>query len=162
MNRTLILVRHGKSSWDEASLPDRERPLAERGKRDAPMMGKRLAAHQVQPELILSSPASRALSTAAILAEALDYRADIVVDERLYASDVGTLLAVIAELGEHWRCVMLVGHDPEFSELAHRLSREINEMPTCAVAQFTFEVASWSAIATQQPTRVRFDYPKRR
>lgn len=162
MNRTLILVRHGKSSWDEASLPDRARPLAERGRRDAPMMGQRLAAHQVRPDLILSSPACRALSTATILAEALDYRADIVVDERLYASDARTLLAVIAELGEHWRCVMLVGHDPEFSALAHRLSREISEMPTCAVAQFTFEAASWSAIAAQQPTRVRFDYPKRR
>ena len=162
MKRTLLLVRHAKSSWDEVALPDRERPLAERGERDAPLMGRRLAKRKVKPDVILSSPACRALSTANIIAEALDYRArDIVVDERLYASDAETLLAVIGELGDHLSCVMLFGHNPEFTELAHRLSREITKMPTCAVAQFTFDSASWSAIAGLKPATVVLDYPKR-
>ncbi|MEG0010465.1 MAG: histidine phosphatase family protein [Aeromonas sp.] len=164
MKRTLILVRHGKSSWEE-DLPDRERPLAARGLRDAPMMGKRLAKaladNEAQPDLILSSPACRALSTARLLADALAYRGELALDERIYASDSRTLLAVIGALDERLKCVILVGHDPEFSELAHGFSKEITRMPTCAIARFSFEGASWSAIPTLTPTRVWFDYPKK-
>ncbi|MGY3943854.1 SixA phosphatase family protein [Aeromonas tecta] len=164
MKRTLILVRHGKSSWEE-DLPDRERPLAARGLRDAPMMGKRLAKalanHKIQPDLILSSPACRALSTARLFADALAYRGEIVLDERIYASDVRTLLAVIGALDDERRCIILVGHDPEFTELAHRFSKAITQMPTCAVARFSFEKASWSAIPTLAPASVCFDYPKK-
>lgn len=161
MERTLLLVRHAKSSWEEVALSDRARPLAKRGQRDAPLMGKRLAKAGVKPDAILSSPACRALSTANIIAEALDFRAkSILVDERLYASDVETLLAVIGELGDPLRCVMLFGHNPEFTDLAHRFSGKITRMPTCAVVQFTFDAASWSAIAGLKPVRVLFDYPK--
>jgi phosphohistidine phosphatase len=164
MKRTLILVRHGKSSWEE-DLPDRERPLAERGLRDAPMMGKRLAKalanHKTQPDLILSSPACRALATARLFAAELDYPTDLVIDERLYASDARTLLAVIGALDDGLRCVILVGHDPEFTELAYRFSKAIIQMPTCAVARFSFEKASWSAIPTLAPASVWFDYPKK-
>ncbi|MGB9495578.1 MAG: histidine phosphatase family protein [Azonexus sp.] len=162
MKRTLFLVRHAKSSWDDATLPDKERPLADRGKRDAPMMGKRLEKRQVKPDLILSSPARRALSTAEIIAKALAYSAeDIVVDDRLYATDAETLLGVIGDLSDELTCVMLFGHNPEFADLAHRLSSEVVRMPTCAVAQFTFESKSWSAISAIAPAQVFFDYPKK-
>ncbi len=162
MKRTLFLVRHAKSSWDGVALPDKERPLADRGKRDAPMMGKRLAKRQVKPDLILSSPACRALSTAEIIANELDYRAkDIVVDDRLYATEAETLLAVIGELSDKLKCVMLFGHNPEFTELAHRLSNEVTLLPTCAVAQFTFESKSWSTIGAVKPEKVVLDYPKK-
>jgi phosphohistidine phosphatase len=162
MKRTLFLVRHAKSSWDDVALPDKERPLADRGKRDAPMMGKRLAKHQVKPDLILSSPARRALSTAEIFARELDYKAeDIVVDGRLYATEAETLLGVIAELSDELTCVMLFGHNPEFADLAHRLSNDVAPMPTCAVAQFTFESKSWSAIGAIESAQVLFDYPKK-
>ncbi|UNP90604.1 histidine phosphatase family protein [Aeromonas encheleia] len=155
-------MRHAKSSWEEVALSDRARPLAKRGQRDAPLMGKRLAKAGVKPDAILSSPACRALSTANIIAEALDLRAkSILVDERLYASDIETLLAVIGELGDPLRCVMLFGHNPEFTDLAHRFSGKITRMPTCAVVQFTFDAASWSAIAGLKPVRVLFDYPKK-
>lgn len=157
--KTLVLVRHGKSSWEE-DVPDRKRPLAERGKRDAPEMGRRLAKAGVKPDLILSSPACRALSTARLLAEALAYRGDIALDERVYASDARTLLALIAGLDEGKGCVMLVGHDPEFTALAHHFSRGITRMPTCAVARFSFEGALWGAVPTLSPTRVWFDSPK--
>lgn len=162
MNRTLILVRHAKSSWDGTDLSDTERPLADRGKRDAPMMGKRLSKQQVKPDLILSSPARRAYATAEIIADELGYKAkDIVVDDRLYATDAETLLAVIGGLKDKLKCVMLFGHNPEFSELAHRLSSEITQLPTCAVAQFTYETKSWASIGEAKPVDVFLDYPKK-
>jgi phosphohistidine phosphatase len=161
MKRTLFLVRHAKSSWGDAALPDKERPLADRGKRDAPIMGKRLAKRQVRPDLILSSPARRAFSTAEIIAKELNYRTkDIVVDDRLYATDAETLLGVIGELSGKLKCVMLFGHNPEFTELAQRLSNGSALMTTCAVAQLTFESTSWSSIGSRKPVEVLLDYPK--
>ena len=162
MKRTLILVRHAKSSWDSLGLPDTERPLADRGKRDAPMMGKRLAKQQGTPDLILSSPARRALRTAEIIASELGYKTkDIVVDDRLYATDPETLLAVIGGLNDKLKCVMLFGHNPEISELAHRLSADIALLPTCSVAQFTFESKSWATIGSVKAEKVVLDYPKK-
>ncbi len=160
--KTLFLIRHAKSSWDNAALPDKERPLNDRGRRDAPKMGERLAKRDVKPDLILSSPAVRALSTAEIIAEKLNYRRkDIVVTERLYAAEVDDLLDVIRQLGDELKCVMLFGHNPEFTELAHRLSGEIAHMPTCAIAEFTFDAKSWSGIDSIKPAQILLDYPKK-
>ncbi len=137
--------------------------MSDRGKRDAPMMGIRLAKRQISPDLILSSPAHRALSTAKIIALELNYRIkDIVVDERLYATDAEKLIGVIGGLGDQMKCVMLFGHNPEFSDLAQRLSNKPILMPTCAVAQFTFESTSWSSIGSTEPAEVLLDYPKQR
>jgi phosphohistidine phosphatase len=160
--KALFLIRHAKSSWDDTALPDKDRPLNDRGKRDAPKMGKRLARRDVKPDLILSSPATRALTTAEIIAKKLDYkRKDIVVDDRLYAGEADDLLNVIHKLGDKRERVILVGHNPELTELAHRLSSEITHMPTCAVAAFTFDAKSWSNIGTAKPAKVALDYPKK-
>ena len=160
--KTLILVRHAKSSWDDSALPDKDRPLGDRGKRDAPKMGKRLAKRDVKPDLILSSPATRALTTAETIAEKLDYkRKKIVVDDRLYPGGADALLEVIHKLDDELNCVMLFGHNPGFAELAHRLSSEITEMPTCAVAEFTFDATSWSNIGQTKLARVSLDHPKK-
>jgi len=160
--KTLFLVRHAKSSRDDPSLPDRDRPLDERGKQDAPKMGKRLAKRDVKPDLLLSSPALRALTTAQLVAEEISYkRKDIVVDDRLYASSDDELLAVIRALDRKLNRVMLFGHNPEFTDLAHRLSNEIVDMPTCAVAEFTFDTTAWSAVGEVKPANVAFDYPKK-
>ena len=159
--KTLLLVRQAKSSRDELALPDKERPLNDRGMRDAPRMGERLARQDVKPDLILSSPAERALATAQIIAEKLDYVVtDIVVDERLYSAESGALLEVIRNLGEKPKCVMLFGHNPELTELAHGLSSKITDMPTCAVAEFIFDAKSWSNIGKQEPTKVALYRPK--
>jgi phosphohistidine phosphatase len=105
--KTLFLVRHAKSSWDDTALPDKDRPLDDRGRRDAPEMGKRLAKRAVKPDLILSSPARRALTTAEVIAKKLDYKLkDIVVDDRLYAGGADDLLNVIRELGDESERVM--------------------------------------------------------
>jgi phosphohistidine phosphatase len=161
--RTLILVRHAKSSWNEPGVPDRDRPLNERGERDAPRMGARLAKHGVKPDLIVTSPAVRALATAKIMAGKLDYkRGDIRVDDRLYAAEADTLLHVIRELGDPPRCVMLVGHNPEMTELAHRLSSRITHMPTCAVAVFSFKAKSWSVAGDDEPASAELHTPRHR
>jgi phosphohistidine phosphatase len=159
--KTLLLVRHAKSSWDDAATPDKDRPLSNRGKRDAPKMGERLAKRGVKPELILSSPARRALDTAKIIAKELDYKLGrVVVDDRLYAVDADELLRVIGRLDDELECVMLFGHNPELTELAHRLSSKITHMPTCAVAEFTFEAKLWSSIGKDDPKWAALCYPK--
>ena len=160
--KTLFLIRHAKSSWGDTALPDEDRPLNDRGRRDAPKMGERLAKRDVKPDLILSSPAMRALETAEIIAKKLDYRRkDIVVDGRLYAVGADELLDVIHKLGDKLERVMLFGHNPGLTELAHRLSSKIAHMPTCAVAEFTFDAKSWSKIGKVKLAKVAFDYPKR-
>ena len=159
--KTLFLVRHAKSSRDDPALPDRERPLNDRGMRDAAKMGKRLAKEDARPDVILSSPAVRALATAEIIARKLDHKLkDIVVDERLYAAAPDDLLELIRELGDKPKRVMVFGHNPEMTELAHRLSSKITDMPTCAVAEFSFDAKSWSSVGIQEPAKVTFHLPK--
>lgn len=128
--KTLYLVRHAKSSRDAPMLPDKDRPLNDRGKRDAPRMAKQLAKRDVKPDLILSSPARRALTTAELFAKNLNYKVnDIVIDKRLYATSPEGLLEVIREYGDKPKRVMLFGHNPELTELAHRLSRKLTDIP---------------------------------
>lgn len=145
--KKLFLVRHAKSSRDDAALPDKDRSLAGRGRRDAPEMGKRLAQRGVKPDLIVSSPALRARLTAELIARKLDYKLKhLAVDDRLYGGGPDGLLDAIHEINDKVRSVMLVGHNPELTELAHRLSSEITHLPTCAVAEFTFDEKSWSGV----------------
>ncbi|WP_372526740.1 SixA phosphatase family protein [Piscinibacter sp.] len=106
--KTQFLIRHAKSSWDDTALSDKDRPLNDRGKRDATRMGERLAQRDVNPDLILSSPAMRALTTAAIVAKKLGCELnDIVVDDRLYAVEADDLLDVIHAVDDKLKTVML-------------------------------------------------------
>ena len=160
--KTLFLVRHAKSSRDDPTLRDRERPLDDRGMRDATRMGRRLAERKVKPDRILSSPALRALTTAQLIAGEIGAsRQDIDVVEQLYASTPGELLAVIRALDNRVERVMLFGHNPEFTDLARRLSPEIRDMPTCAVAEFRFETQAWADVGEVEPAKVRLDEPKK-
>ena len=160
--RTLILIRHGKSSWAEPAGPDRERELDARGQRDAPAMGRRLAKRGVKPDLIISSPARRALSTARLIAAELNARhRRITVDERLYAATPLDLLAVVQGLDAHLHCVMLIGHNPGLSEFAHALSDEVAELPTCGVAAMEFDVKSWPEIDRATLASVDLDRPEK-
>ncbi len=160
--KKLFLIRHAKSSRDDPELSDKDRPLNDRGKRDATKMAEQLARRDVNPDLILSSPAMRALTTAEIVARKLGYELhDIVVDEHLYAVEADDVLDVIHALGDKLKIVMLFGHNPELTELGQRLSAEITHMPTCAVAEFTFDAKSWSCIGKVEPAHVALAYPKR-
>ncbi len=161
--KTLILVRHAKSSWAEPGLADRDRVLNDRGRRNAPEMGKRLAKRDLKPDVVLSSPATRALATAKLLAEELDYKcADIRVDDRLYAAEADVVVEVVRELGDGPKRVMVVGHNPEMTDLAQRYSGTIDHMPTCAVAVFTFDIASWRALGPGEARSCAFHTPKSR
>ena len=159
--KTLMLVRHAKSSWDHPGISDHDRPLNHRGRRDAPDMGRRLAERGLVPDRILSSTALRAHTTAQLMAEALGFDVDdIIVDERLYAASADEVLQVIGELDNEVGTAMVVGHNPETASLAHRFSRDVGEMPTCAVAVFTFDEDGWYELEDAEPTSVLVETPR--
>ena len=161
--KTLFLVRHAKSSWKDASLPDLLRPLNKRGRRDAPMMGRRMAKRGVEVELLLSSRATRAQQTAEALAEELSYPWDeIVTEEGLYEADSDEILTVIEEQDDWIDRLMVVGHNPGLTSLANYLARaDIENVPTTGVVELRYDVSDWSAVASTKPIKVRFDYPKK-
>lgn len=160
--KTLYLVRHAKASRDDPALPDRERPLDERGLHDAAKMGKRLAKHHAKPDLIVSSPALRALKTAQLVAGEIGYpRKHVLVEDLLYAARVADLLAVIHDTDAKIDRLMLCGHNPEFSELASRLAGEQVELSTCAVAVFVYDGKSWADVgAAAKLERFTLEQPK--
>jgi phosphohistidine phosphatase len=141
--RTLILLRHAKSDWsgDEA---DRDRPLAPRGRRQAPDAGRWLAANVESIDLVVLSPARRARSTWELVAAELDSPPPTRVEERAYAASARELLAVVRGLPEHAATVVLVGHNPGMEDLASGLTGEPTPMPTSALAVVTLS-GSWSA-----------------
>jgi phosphohistidine phosphatase len=158
--KTLVLVRHAKSAWGDPTLADHDRPLNDRGRRDAPEMGRRLRERGVAPDAILSSTAVRARSTAEAIAEELGTAHGVLAfDERLYGSLPETILSVVAEVDDDVTTVLVVAHDPGMSDLANRLSGEIEHMPTCGVAEFRFAAWSWSEIGDAEPLEVHLDTP---
>ncbi len=160
--KELIIVRHAKSSWRDSGLDDRERPLNKRGERDAPEMGARLARRKDRPDLIVSSPAVRALATARIIARKLDYaRKDIVLIERLYGAGLDELLDVIRKADESVATLLLFGHNPGLTQLANHLGpREIPNLPTCGVLHLRFDADIWAVVGFARGEEVLFDFPK--
>ncbi|KPJ90982.1 MAG: hypothetical protein AMS18_09660 [Gemmatimonas sp. SG8_17] len=161
--KTLLLVRHAKSSWKDQALADCDRPLNNRGMRDAPRMGKRLANRQVQPDLVVSSPAVRAMSTAKAIATEIGYPATkIAVEECIYHGGIAGLLRAIHELDDAANCAMLFGHNPELTSLVNQLAHcSIDNVPTCGVAEIKFTATSWREIGEVGGQLVDFDYPKK-
>ena len=162
MSKLLYLVRHAKSSWSDRSLSDRDRPLNKRGRRSAPDMGRRLAAQDHLPELIISSPAKRAFSTARKIARELGYdRSEIMKDESLYFSGTGAMLDLLESLDDGYQRVMIVGHNPAMTSLMNILSgSSIDNMPTCAVAVIEYPMASWSELRSVEGQLLAYDFPK--
>jgi phosphohistidine phosphatase len=150
--KNLILIRHAKSSWKDPGLSDRDRPLNKRGKRDAPAMGRTLNERRLLPDLILSSPATRARKTAVKIAKAVGYDTErVTVDEQIYLQGLPGLLNLISCLDNGLQRVYLVGHNPDLTELANRLTgADIDNMPTCAVVSIEFPVESWRDCALMQ------------
>ena len=161
--KELIIVRHAKSSWKDATVYDHERPLNKRGKRDAPEMGARLKQRGCEPDLIVSSSAVRALETARTVAGEIGYaRKGIVVEDRLYGAGVTELLQVINGVDDSVDSLMICAHNPGLTDLANHLGpREIFNMPTCGVLHLGFEVDTWSAVGHVCGDEVLYDYPKR-
>ncbi|MEM8682969.1 MAG: histidine phosphatase family protein [Pseudomonadota bacterium] len=161
--KTLTLIRHAKSSWDDVSLTDAERPLNRRGQRDAPKMAERLVARGVNPDLIIASPAVRASTTADIIAGKLEYpRERIVREASLYLASLDELLDITAMQDDALQHLVLVGHNPGMTLYANRLVPGLtNNVPTTGVVSVSLDRDDWSLYADPGATLKFFDYPKK-
>jgi phosphohistidine phosphatase len=142
--KTLLLLRHAKSSWKEPGLSDFERPLNGRGLKAAPLMGRFLRRQNLPPDLILSSPAKRASQTTRLIIEAMKLAAEPEFDEHIYEASVGDLIEVISEIEDGANVVLLVGHNPGLEELLEFLTGEARQMQTAALAHLTLNIDKWS------------------
>ncbi len=160
--KTLILVRHAKSSWDSFDIQDFDRPLNDRGKRDAPDMAARLKEKGLKVDALVSSPARRAKKTAKVFAEGLKKeKGDVIFIDRLYGADVATLKEVVSSLEDKYEAVALFAHNPGLTEYANTLSTvRIDNMPTCALFAVQASVNKWSQFADAEKSFLFFDYPK--
>lgn len=155
--RELILIRHAKSDWGDPTLSDHDRPLNDRGVRNAPMMAQRLLDSGIAPQRIISSTATRARTTAEAFGGALGLEVEL--DEELYLASASTLLSKAVASGS--ASLVLVAHDPGISDLAWRLSDGgIDHMPTCAVARFRWDVDEWSEATSRAADSWTLDTPR--
>jgi len=160
--KTLILVRHAKSSWGDFTLPDFDRPLNERGKHDAPMMAKRLLEKGVKIDALVSSPAKRAKRTAQAFADVLGINKDqIIFREKLYLAGVEEFFNVIDQLDESIKNAAIFSHNPGITVFANMLQvAVIDEMPTCSIFAITTSVEKWSDFRKAKKEFWFFDFPK--
>lgn len=143
--KTLLLLRHAKSSWDDSSIPDFDRPLAPRGKRDAPRMGKEFAARGPVPDLVVSSPAQRARDTTTLFLHAAKIETQLRFEDKIYEASTPELIALVRKLPDTARSVLIVGHNPGFEELIARLTKSRKTVPTCSLARIDFDGETWEA-----------------
>jgi phosphohistidine phosphatase len=144
--KSLLLLRHAKSSRDDPSLRDFDRPLNDRGKGDAKLMGRFMRDQGIQPELVISSPAKRAQRTAELVLKAAGLTITPVYDKRIYEAEVHHLMQVISEIESSINLAMLVGHNPGFEELFHALTGESRDFPTAALARIELNAAVWDKV----------------
>lgn len=154
-------MRHAKSSWADPGQPDFARPLNERGRQAAPLMGRFLRRHYPQLDLIISSPAERARETTQLARTAAQYDCALNFDARIYEASAARLLAVVNEIAEPAAHVLLVGHNPGMEDFVRLLTDAPPErMPTAAVACITFELATWHAVSAHTGRLVQLVRPK--
>lgn len=169
----LTLIRHAKSSWDDRSLKDHDRPLNERGRNQAPMMGRFIARTYLgtdgvnallpMPDRLISSTAVRALTTAQLMQPALGVGSEIIAPEpRVYLAEPKTLLQVVREIPDHWNHIMIFGHNPGISEFAEDMLKRdlIEEMPTCAAVLLELPWDAWAAIDWKEARLIGYITPK--
>lgn len=144
--KTLLLLRHAKSSWKQPEMHDHERPLNKRGKKEAPKVGKYLKENNLIPELILSSTARRALDTARAVAEEIGYEEPIDLHQDLYLSDTACYLDTLRCLPDEVNRVLVVGHNPELDEFLTLLTDVTTHLTTAALAQIDLPISSWQEL----------------
>lgn len=145
--KTLLILRHAKSSWKRSELADHDRPLNKRGKHDAPRMGKLLMDEELIPELIISSTAERAKKTTELLANEMGYTGEIVYDRDLYAAWPEAYIETLCVLPDDYETVMVVGHNPGLEDLLEMLTDEVERMPTAALAQVSLPIENWRELS---------------
>jgi phosphohistidine phosphatase len=144
--KTLLILRHAKSSWKNHQLADHDRPLKKRGRRDAPRVGELLQDESLFPDFILCSTAKRARETLDLLVDACGYDGEIEYNRDLYHTDAEDILEVLSELPEEYDSVMVVGHNPGLEELVEILSDEWVRLPTAALAHIELPIGGWDEL----------------
>lgn len=160
--KTLIVVRHAKSSWSEAGKGDHDRPLNSRGKKDAPEMAKRLRKSGIKIDLLVSSTALRAHTTTQYFAAEYDFsKKDIVLEGQLYLASAEAYYEVLSKLNDEYDTVAIFGHNPGITVFANSLSQvHVDDMPTCAVYAVRADTREWASFKRADKDFLFFDYPK--
>ncbi len=162
--KILYLLRHAKSSWSDLELPDFQRPLNRRGKKDAPMMGKILANKDVKIDLLISSPAKRAKKTAKKVAKQIAYpKEKIVFNQEIYEAHIADILNIIHQTHTEINSLMLVGHNPTFTDLANLLCKDfhIENIPTAGIFAIAFPYKNWTDVEENSGDFIFFEFPKK-
>ena len=159
--KTLYLVRHAKSYWKDQSIPDFDRPLNSRGKRDAPFMGEVLKDKKIKLGLIISSPAKRTKKTAIEIAAKIGYpEKKILYQEELYEASSNTLIKVIRKIDEKYDSVMMFSHNPGLTLLNNHIANNyIDNIPTCGIVALEFD-RKWNELDKNTCKFLFFEYPK--
>ena len=144
--KTLLILRHAKSSWKDASLADHDRPLNKRGKREAPRMGKLLQEQDLVPDRIISSTAKRARNTAKAIAKACHCEDRVELTPEFYHAGPGSYLAVLQNVSDNEQRVMVVGHNPGMEALVTYLTGRMETMPTAALAHIELPIGRWEEL----------------
>ncbi len=147
--KTLLLMRHAKSSFKDGDLPDFERPLSKRGEKDAPRMGKLLKEKDLVPDLILSSTAQRASQTAELVAEKCKYEREIVFVQDFYLGEPEAYMNTLRDLDDDKaETVLIIGHNPGLESLLQLLTDKVESLPTSAIAHLELPIRTWKALTT--------------
>lgn len=144
--KVLYLYRHAKSSWDDLSLPDFERPLNKRGQKTAPLMGKFMKKRGVDPELVICSTARRAMQSLELTMPKAGIDCDIELREDVYGASTQSLKKCVAGIDDRYKTVMMVGHNPGMEEFIELLTGSAEPFPTAALACIKLEVDRWSQV----------------
>ena len=160
--KTLILVRHAKSSWDKVGMDDIERPLNERGKEDAPVMAKRLKDKKIDIDIFISSPAKRAHRTCKYFAKEYDLdKKEIVLMDKLYGASVTAFLEVISKIDDKHKSAIIFSHNPGITEFVNTLTTvHVDNMPTCSMFAVQADINHWAEFSKSEKKFLFFDYPK--
>lgn len=160
--KTLILVRHAKSSWKFPELSDHDRPLNKRGRKNAPEMGKRFADKNIKIDAILSSSAKRALDTARVFQKTINFTRDIDIRKKFFHAYPQTILNEIRSLDNSVQSVMVFGHNPGVTELANELTHsKIQNIPTTGMVIIELPIEHWNQLNFGMGKLIEFDYPKK-
>lgn len=144
--KTLLLMRHAKSSWKIKNIHDHERPLNKRGRRDAPKMGHLLLERELMPQIILSSSALRSRQTAELVAETVGYSAEVLYRDDLYMAEPDRIIAALQELPDTLERVMIIGHNPGLETFLQILSNRIEPLPTAVLAHVVLHIDEWALL----------------
>lgn len=161
--KTIYIIRHAKSDWDDPELHDIERPLADRGLKDAKTMASFFKHKDIMPDKMISSPALRAFTTCRIFCDIIGYdKKEILVDPVLYFGNIADIIKMLQSQESKLNSLCIFGHNPTFSLLANILSDGFSgEMQTCSIVALQFDIERWGLLETKAAKLLWFEHPKK-